>query len=248
MSDFLGLSVRPISAVVVASSRLWSTSLASLVDSLPTVHVVAVCRDFVRLRVAVMEHMPELLVVRSPLEGLDDLTGLLELRRMQPELGFVIFLQRDAEIATFISLAATASVAFLTMDSDPSEVASASAAVVRGCVVFSKGITEKVSVSHGFRIHGLLVDKPGCTLTDRERAILSELAKGTPDERIAKSLAISVRTLHSALADARDKLDAVDRTHAVALAISARLIDPIPWQGSSAGFDKPVFEVRTTKG
>ena len=61
-------------------------------------------------------------------------------------------------------------------------------------------------------------------LTDREIAILAQLAKGLSNEEAADKLFISVHTVRSHLRNTYPKLGATNRTQAVALARSYGLI------------------------
>ena len=65
-------------------------------------------------------------------------------------------------------------------------------------------------------------------LTAREREILQLCAEGKTAERIGEALGITKRTVDEHAAAAVRKLDAANRTHAVALAIIAGLISPPP--------------------
>lgn len=63
-------------------------------------------------------------------------------------------------------------------------------------------------------------------LTTRERQCLEGLAVGCSNNDIAKHLQISVPTVALHLSNARRKLDAKTREHAVALAVAHGLISP----------------------
>lgn len=61
-------------------------------------------------------------------------------------------------------------------------------------------------------------------LTPRERQCLELLARGFRNESIARELAISPVTVEKHLSNARERLGAMTREHAVALALQAGLI------------------------
>lgn len=67
-------------------------------------------------------------------------------------------------------------------------------------------------------------------LSPRERQVLAYVSEGYTDDQIAYLLIIAPCTVRSYLRDARLKLDAVDRTHAVkrALTIGIPLDDAPP--------------------
>jgi DNA-binding CsgD family transcriptional regulator len=64
----------------------------------------------------------------------------------------------------------------------------------------------------------------GAHLTGRERDVLTLLADGLLLEEIAKQLGIGVETVRTHLRKASERLEATNRTHAVAIAIRQGLI------------------------
>ena len=76
------------------------------------------------------------------------------------------------------------------------------------------------------RLRRQLMDRAN-RLSDRERAVLGELAQGHATEDIAGSLFLSPHTVRSHVKAAMRKLDARTRAHAVAIALTAGTIDAI---------------------
>ncbi|HEV2124745.1 MAG TPA: LuxR C-terminal-related transcriptional regulator, partial [Chloroflexota bacterium] len=70
-----------------------------------------------------------------------------------------------------------------------------------------------------------VVGRAGIRLVPREREVLELLATGAPDQEIASSLFLSVRTVEGHVSHIRAKLGVRTRTAAVAVAIAAGLID-----------------------
>ena len=62
-------------------------------------------------------------------------------------------------------------------------------------------------------------------LSGRERAVLDALAHGRATEEIASSLVLSPHTVRSHVKTAMNKLGARTRAHAVAIALSAGVIE-----------------------
>jgi DNA-binding CsgD family transcriptional regulator len=66
--------------------------------------------------------------------------------------------------------------------------------------------------------------RPGTPVSKREREVLAEVAAGFNNEEIALNLGISNETVKSHVMSARVKLQARNRSHAVALAFSLGLL------------------------
>jgi DNA-binding CsgD family transcriptional regulator len=64
-------------------------------------------------------------------------------------------------------------------------------------------------------------------LSDRERAVLAELARGQATEDIAHVMFLSPHTVRSHVKAAMRKLDARTRAHAVAIALTAGSIEAV---------------------
>ncbi len=65
---------------------------------------------------------------------------------------------------------------------------------------------------------------PGAELTERELDVLRLLARGSANKQIGVSLHISESTVKTHVANIFQKLDVSDRTEAVAIALTRRLI------------------------
>jgi DNA-binding CsgD family transcriptional regulator len=64
-------------------------------------------------------------------------------------------------------------------------------------------------------------------LSDRELAVVEQLARGLVTEEIAEQMFLSPHTIRSHVKTAMRKLDARTRAHAVAIALTADAIEPV---------------------
>jgi len=65
------------------------------------------------------------------------------------------------------------------------------------------------------------------TLSQRELAVLEEIARGTPTEEVARRLHVSPHTVRTHIKNILRKLDARTRAHAVAIALSEEAIEGV---------------------
>ena len=91
---------------------------------------------------------------------------------------------------------------------------------------FAVGGGAEVVSLEGARIRRNLNER-ACRLSGRERAVLSELARGQATEQIAEVLFVSPHTIRSHVKTAMRKLDARTRAHAVAIALSTGAIEAV---------------------
>ncbi|MBN1660854.1 MAG: helix-turn-helix transcriptional regulator, partial [Anaerolineae bacterium] len=76
------------------------------------------------------------------------------------------------------------------------------------------------------RIDHLLkpVEIPTATLTERQHEILTLIARGIPDQEIARLLDVSVQTIRWHIKGASRRLEAKNRNHLIAIAVSRGLV------------------------
>jgi DNA-binding CsgD family transcriptional regulator len=77
------------------------------------------------------------------------------------------------------------------------------------------------------RSHGRSIRTPrrSDSLSERELAVLEEIAQGTPTEEVARKLHVSPHTVRTHIKNILRKLDARTRAHAVAIALSEEAIE-----------------------
>jgi DNA-binding CsgD family transcriptional regulator len=85
------------------------------------------------------------------------------------------------------------------------------------------------SLSSDRRSHGRSLRAPrrSDTLSERELAVLDEIAQGTPTEEVARKLHVSPHTVRTHIKNILRKLDARTRAHAVAIALSEDAIEGV---------------------
>ena len=130
----------------------------------------------------------------------------------------------DIDDYVFDAIRAGAS-GFLLKDAPPSELAEAVRIVAGGEALLAPSVTKRV-IEH-FATGG---QKPNRTalpeLTDREREILIQVARGASNTEIAASLHIAVQTVKTHVSRILFKLDARDRAQAVIAAYESGLVIP----------------------
>ena len=117
---------------------------------------------------------------------------------------------------------------FLLKDADPDEIAAAIRVVAAGDALIEPSITRRL-------IEAFVASRPAAgggaasalrSLTDREREILTLVARGLSNDEIGQALFISPATVKTHIARIMGKLDAHDRAQLVVAAYEGGLVRP----------------------
>ena len=132
----------------------------------------------------------------------------------------------DVDESVFPALRAGAS-GFLLKNAHPEELLAAIRAVASGDAIVAPTATRRL-LEH---VAGTLPDAPVddsrlAALSDREREILLEVARGRSNAEIAAALHIAEATVKTHLGRLRAKLDVRDRVHLVIFAYDSGLVAP----------------------
>lgn len=163
---------------------------------------------------------PDLILMDLRMPVMGGAEAIREIRKRRPETHFIILTVYDNDEELFEGLRAGAK-AFLLKDVSRDELISVMRKVAQGKVHLQPEVTSAL-LDH---LADMTTEgRPAPTITPRERSILQLLARGTSNKEIAGELSISEHTVKSHIANIFSKLEARDRTEAVAKAIQKGLI------------------------
>lgn len=147
-------------------------------------------------------------------EGMDGVATTAALRAHTPPPAVIILttFDHDAEILAAIEAGAAG---YLLKDATTDAIATAIRQAASGHIVLAPELAQRVM--HRMR-------QPRIRLTDRELDVLRLLETGATNQQIAKSLYVTEATVKTHLGRIFTKLDADNRSHAVAQARQAGLI------------------------
>ncbi len=207
-----------VATVVVADPRpVVRAGLQAVLGEADTIHVLDAC-TVDRLEATISHHLPSVLVVSTggaqalPLE----LVRLLVDRH--PAL-HVLALADRASVTDVRDGVAAGVDSFLLTTALPDELASAVLATARGERAVSPEIAMQLAAARHDDVGGS--SQP---LTVRELEVVAQLADGRTNQQIAQVLGVSARTVKTHVQNVLVKLDAPDRTGAVATALRRGLI------------------------
>jgi DNA-binding NarL/FixJ family response regulator len=138
-----------------------------------------------------------------------------------PETAVLVLSAYDDEPYLMALLDAGAA-GFLLKNVHGQELIKAVRAVARGESVLQPSLAEKVM--RRLSAHAESAQRSASTLSEREFDVLRLAARGLPNKEIAARLGLSIRTVHSHLANIFLKMQVGSRTEAVLLALRQGLI------------------------
>ena len=213
-----------IRIVIADDQAMVRAGFAALLSAHADIEVIGQAEDGAHCVDLVADLAPDIVLmdVRMPL--MDGIEATRTIVAANAETRIIMLTTFDIDDYVFDAIRAGAS-GFLLKDAPPSELAEAVRVVAGGEALLAPSVTKRV-IEH-FATGG---QKPNRTalpeLTDREREILIQVARGASNTEIAASLHIAVQTVKTHVSRILYKLDARDRAQAVIAAYESGLIVP----------------------
>ncbi|KAB7836117.1 response regulator transcription factor [Streptomyces mobaraensis] len=200
--------------MVVDDEKLLRAGIRSILEAEPDIEVPVACEGVRAVELAVA-HRPDvvLLDIRMPeVDGLSVLGSLLALPE-PPVVAMLTTFSGDEHIAPALRAGAAG---FLVKDTVPDELASAVRILAAGGTVLSPAVAN--SVVDGYLRAGGAPPARLASLTDRERAVLTLLARGKSNAEIGAALLMGAATAKDHVSAILAKLGAANRVQAAVLA------------------------------
>jgi DNA-binding NarL/FixJ family response regulator len=199
-----------------------------LVDADPAMNVVAEAGDGAEAVSLTREHHPDIVLmdIRMPvLDGIEA-TRQITTGADTAESRILILITFDVDEYVFAALRAGAS-GFLLKDTSPEELLAAIRVIATGDALLSPKITRHLIEEFARRPERTTYDSTVLdVLTDREREVLGEIARGLTNTEIAEQLHMSPATAKTHVSRLLAKLNARDRAQLVILAYETGLVTP----------------------
>jgi len=214
-----------IRVAVVDDQALVRRGFAMMLEHQPDIEVVAEAGNGIEAIAAVRQHRPDVVLmdIRMPeMDGLAATSAILE--QADWPIKVVILTTFDPDEYVYRALEAGAS-GFILKDIPPEELAPAVRTVADGGALLDPHITRRLigrfarTLANDSEMNRRLE-----TLTDREREVLIELAKGAHNAEISETLYIGAATVKSHVSNILTKLGLRDRAQAVVFAYESGLV------------------------
>jgi len=210
----------PIRVVVVDDHPLIRDGLRALLGATPGIELVgeATSGDEAVEMAARLE--PDVILMDLGMPGMNGIEATREIVTRHGGIAVLILTMFEDDDSIFAAIRAGAR-GYLLKDAGHEQVRMAIEALARGEALFGAGVAQRMV---GFFARTNAADlKPFPDLTDREREVLEELARGANNATIAGHLGISLKTVRNHVSTVLGKLMVVDRAEAIVRAREAGL-------------------------
>jgi len=215
-------ATRAARVVIADDQTLFRTGLARLLDEDPRVEVVGQAKDGADLIDRVASLNPDVILMDLKMPNIDGVEATRRIVAEHPEIKVLILSTFDADSYVLQALRAGAS-GYVLKDSQPDAIVSSILAIMSGERVMANAVANRVlDLLTGTATPKQFYDG----LTAREIEILKLLANGLANKQIARSLAISEKTVRNHVSHMYEKLQIYDRSQAVLYAVRKGLVEP----------------------
>jgi len=218
-----------IRILLVDDQALLRTGFRMILQAQPDLEVVGEAidgADAVRQAAALR---PDVVLMDVRMPGMDGVRATAAITAADGTARVLVLTTFDVDEHAFAALRAGAS-GFLLKDVPPAELAGAIRAVAAGDAVVSPRITRRLIDRVSLHAPGPVDDADGRTavlaaLTEREREVFGEVARGLSNSEIAGRLHLSEATVKTHITRVLAKLQLRDRVHVVIFAYEHHLLN-----------------------
>lgn len=213
-----------IRLLIVDDHTLFRESLRSHLNSIEGMEVVGEAGDGLEALQKAAQLRPDIVLMDFAMPNLNGLQATRRLKRQNPSVKILILTMYDTGPHIDEILSAGAS-GYVLKKAPTQELLSAIKAVHRGDAFLCPSVTKQVLNKYVEQAKAKGPDGE-VVLTNREIELLSLIAEGKTNKKIADLLSISISTVQTHRLNLMKKLDAHDRTQLVRYAIRRGLIAP----------------------
>lgn len=216
-----------VKIVVVDDQEMVRSGFVALLNTQPDLEVVGTAADGSEALQVVRRTHPDVVLMDVRMPVMDGIEALRQLSAnpATAQTKVVMLTTFDADEYVHESLRLGAS-GFLLKDASPDELASAIRVVHAGEALLSPSVTRQVIAQFARAPRKRRADPRLKQLTEREREVLENIARGSSNSEIAAELFLAEQTVKTHVSRILGKLGLRDRAQAVVFAYESGLVAP----------------------
>lgn len=205
-------NMTPLRILIADDHPVVREGLAALISRSPDMTIVAEASNGREAVEQFLLHFPDVALLDLRMPEMDGVDAITAIRQQQPTARLIILTTFDDDENIFRGLRAGAK-AFLLKDASRNDLLECVRAVHSGRTIIPPAIAEKLA----YRLNSL-------ALTPRELEVLHLIADGNGNKEIAETLFVAEGTVKTHVNAVLRKLDAIDRTQAVTIALKRGIL------------------------
>lgn len=214
-------NTQQIKVLIAEDHEMVRESLASMLSNHPTIHMVGTACNGREAVEKAKQLEPDVVLMDIKMPNMDGIKACRLLKKAQPDVLVIMLTVMDDESHVIDAITAGAS-GYILKSMSINELLRAIKLAVEGKSILHPTATKqlinefkKLNDNETSRFH----------ISDRELEVLQLLAYGNTNKEIARDLTISQQTVKSHVIHIFQKLDASDRTEAVAIALRRGIVE-----------------------
>ncbi|WP_409273574.1 response regulator [Neobacillus sp. SCS-31] len=212
-----------IKILLVDDHAVVRMGLSMLLNAHPDMRVVGEASEGNEGIQKALEHKPNVVIMDLSMpHGKDGLSATSELKKLMPEVNILILTMHDDEEYLFRAIQAGASGCILK-SAPHDELLAAIETVAKGDAYLHPSATKRLMEEYMGAVRQGSTDTFNL-LSDREKEVLTLIAKGFSNKEIAEQLVISVKTVETHKGNVMEKLQLKTRPELVQYAIKKGLL------------------------
>ena len=211
-----------IRVMIADDHPVFRDGLASLLDPLPQIEVVARASDGAEAVALAAEHRPHVIVMDVQMPELNGIEATRRIVARDPDVGILVITMGEDD-GTVLSALRAGARGYLRKGAEQDEIVRAITTVHGGGVVFGASLAARIAevLAPASR-----PERPFPELTERETEVLDLIAAGRNNGQIASELYLSPKTIRNNVTSILAKLQATDRAEVIIRARDAGLGGP----------------------